>query len=80
MILTLIDWILFIPLALCVSYLLVYAIASKFYRSPIYPEADKLHRIAVFFPAYKEDKNRVILNKMKQKGKAEQSLHMKNKS
>lgn len=56
MILTLIDWILFIPLALCVSYLLVYAIASKFYRSPIYPEADKLHRIAVFFPAYKEDK------------------------
>ena len=31
-------------------------------------------------PAYKEDKNRVILNKMKQKGKAEQSLHMKNKS
>ena len=56
MILTLIDWILFIPLALCVSYLLVYAIASKFYRSPIYPEADKLQRIAVFFPAYKEDK------------------------
>lgn len=56
MILTLIDWILFILLALCVSYLLVYAIASKFYRSPIYPEADKLHRIAVFFPAYKEDK------------------------
>lgn len=56
MILTLIDWILFIPLALCVSYLLVYAIASKFYRSPIYPEVDKLHRIAVFFPAYKEDK------------------------
>ena len=35
MILTLIDWILFIPLALCVSYLLVYAIASKFYRYPI---------------------------------------------
>lgn len=63
MILTLIDWILFIPLALCVSYLLVYAIASKFYRSPIYPEADKLHRIAVFFPAYKEDK--VIINSVR---------------
>lgn len=56
MILTLIDWILFIPLALCVSYLLVYAIASKFYRSPNYPKADRLHRIAVFFPAYREDK------------------------
>lgn len=38
------------------SYLLVYAIASKFYRAPHYPEADKLHRIAVFFPAYREDK------------------------
>ncbi|MCE9271157.1 glycosyltransferase [Bacteroides fragilis] len=56
LILALIDWILFVPLALCVSYLLVYAIASKFYRVPRYPEADKLHRIAVFFPAYKEDK------------------------
>ena len=56
MILTLIDWILFILLALCVSYLLVYAIASKFYRSPNYPEAGRLHRIAVFFPAYQEDK------------------------
>ena len=31
-------------------------------------------------PAYKEDKNRVILNKMKQIGKAEQILHMKNKN
>lgn len=56
MILTLIDWILFILLALCVSYLLVYAIASKFYRSPNYPKAGRLHRIAVFFPAYQEDK------------------------
>ena len=56
LILTLIDWILFVPLALCVAYLLVYAIASKFYRAPHYPEADKLHRIAVFFPAYREDK------------------------
>ena len=56
LILTLIDWLLFIPLALCVAYLLVYAIASKFYRAPLYPEANKQHRIAVFFPAYKEDK------------------------
>lgn len=56
LILTLIDWLLFIPLALCVAYLLVYAIASKYYRAPLYPEANKQHRIAVFFPAYKEDK------------------------
>ena len=54
-----IDWILYIPLALCVCYLLLYAIASKFYRAPQYPEARMLRRIAVLFPAYKED--RVIL-------------------
>lgn len=42
LILTLIDWILFVPLALCVAYLLVYAIASKFYRAPHYPEADQI--------------------------------------
>lgn len=32
-----IDWILFVPLAFCVSYLLFYAVASRFYRSPQYP-------------------------------------------
>ena len=55
-----IDWILFVPLAFCVSYLLFYAVASRFYRSPQYPAARKQHRFAVLFPAYKED--RVIVN------------------
>ena len=55
-----IDWILFVPLAFCVSYLLFYAIASRFYRSPQYPAARKQHRFAVLFPAYRED--RVIVN------------------
>ena len=32
-----IDWILFTLLALCVGYLLLYAIASKFYRAPRFP-------------------------------------------
>lgn len=54
-----IDWVLYIPLTLCVCYLLLYAIASKFYRAPQYPEARTLRHIAVLFPAYKED--RVIL-------------------
>lgn len=54
-----IDWILYIPLVFCVCYLLLYAIASKFYRPPQYPEARTLRRIVVLFPAYKED--RVIL-------------------
>lgn len=51
-----IDWILFTLLALCVCYLLLYAIASKFYRTPRFPEARTLQRFIVFFPAYKEDR------------------------
>lgn len=58
-----IDWILYIPLALCVVHLLVYAIASKFYRAPHYPEARTFRRIVVLFPAYKED--RVILSSVR---------------
>ena len=46
-----IDWILYIPLVFCVCYLLLYAIASKFYRAPQYPEARTLRRIVVLFPA-----------------------------
>ena len=55
-----IDWILYIPLLLCVCYLLIYAIASQFYRPPQYPEARRFRRFVVLFPAYKED--RVILS------------------
>ena len=50
-----IDWILYIPLALCVGYLLIFAIASKFYHAPRYPEARTYGRFAILFPAYKED-------------------------
>lgn len=59
-VLTVIDWILFVPLALCVCYLLFYTIASYFYRPPSYPAAKKQRRFLVLFPAYKED--RVIVN------------------
>ena len=58
-----IDWILYIPLALCVCYLLVYAVASKFYRAPCFPEARKLRRFVILFPAYKED--RVIISSVR---------------
>ena len=51
-----IDWILYIPLAFCVGYLLLFAIASKFYRAPRYPEARALRRVVTLFPAYKEDR------------------------
>ena len=55
-----VDWILFTLLGLCVCYLLLYAIASKFYRAPHFPEARTFRRFVVFFPAYKED--RVIVS------------------
>ena len=57
---TFIDWILFILLALCVGYLLFYAIASKFYRPQKLSEAHIQRRFLVLFPAYKED--RVIVS------------------
>lgn len=57
------DWILYVPLALCVCYLLLYAIASKFYRAPQFAEARTLRRFVVLFPAYKED--RVIVTSVR---------------
>ncbi|MEG1161532.1 glycosyltransferase [Bacteroides sp.] len=60
---SLIDWILFVPLALCVGYLLLFAIASRFYRAPHYPPTEVMHRFAVLFPAYKED--RVIVDSVR---------------
>lgn len=61
--LTILDWILFVPLSLCVAYLLFYAVASCFYRASRYPKAKKNRRFAVLFPAYKED--RVIVNSVR---------------
>ena len=58
-----VDWILFVLFALCVCYLLLYAIASKFYRPPQFPEARTLRRFVVLFPAYKED--RVIVSSVR---------------
>lgn len=55
-----VDWILFILLAFCVCYLLLYAIASKFYHAPHFAEARMLRHFVVLFPAYKED--RVIVS------------------
>lgn len=55
---TLIDWILFIPLALCVGYLFFFAIASRFQSHLIDRKfkPQKQHRFLVLFPAYKEDR------------------------
>ena len=49
------DWILFIILSLCVLYLLTYAILSKFYKEPVLLQKAISNKIAIIFPAYKED-------------------------
>lgn len=57
-----IDWILFVPLTLCVGYLLFFSIASRYPARLITDKfKTKVHRrFLVLFPAYAED--RVILN------------------
>lgn len=56
--LTIIDWMLFIPLTLCVGYLFFFAIASCFQSHLIDNKfkPQKQHRFLVLFPAYKEDR------------------------
>jgi cellulose synthase/poly-beta-1,6-N-acetylglucosamine synthase-like glycosyltransferase len=59
-ILYIIDIVAFVVLALCVVYMLFFSVASLFYRVPQFPAPKRLGKIAVLFPAYKED--RVIVN------------------
>ena len=53
--LSIIDWTLFIILSSCVFYLLYYAVLSLFYREHKYITKNNQAKIAVIFPAYKED-------------------------
>ena len=53
--LSIIDWTLFIILSSCVFYLLYYAVLSLFYREHKYITKNNQVKIAVIFPAYKED-------------------------
>jgi cellulose synthase/poly-beta-1,6-N-acetylglucosamine synthase-like glycosyltransferase len=55
-----IDWILFIILALCAGYLLLFAISSLFYHDRKFPETNERQNFLVLFPAYAEDN--VIIN------------------
>ena len=50
-----INWVVFIALAICILYLLFYAIASHFYKQPQSLVVSKKDRFAIIFPAYKED-------------------------
>lgn len=50
------EIILYTILAINIGYLLLFALASKFYRRHNYPNTPKHNKFAVLFPAYKEDK------------------------
>jgi cellulose synthase/poly-beta-1,6-N-acetylglucosamine synthase-like glycosyltransferase len=50
-----IQLVVFIPLALAVLYIFVYAFAGLFYRQRPYPANPRLKKIAVLIPGYKED-------------------------
>jgi len=53
--LNVLDWTIFSLIALSVFYILFFTIASKFYKNPLYPHSNKINRILVLFPAYRED-------------------------
>lgn len=63
-IIQIILWIFFIYLACNVLYLLLFAIGGRFRKQPLYPSLPGKKRIAVFIPAYKED--RVIIETARQ--------------
>jgi len=50
------EVLLFYLLTLSVSYLFVFAVASKFFRRRKYAQVEKNNKFAILFPAYKEDK------------------------
>ena len=47
------EIILYTILAINIGYLLLFALASKFYRRRNYPNTPKHNKFAVLFPAYK---------------------------
>lgn len=57
LIFNIIDWLLFIGVALTVLYILFYSIASLFSRHSNVPKAKRQNRFVVLIPAYKQDKD-----------------------
>ncbi len=55
LVISIIDWVLFVGVAFTVLYLLFFAIAALFKRKDRFPEPHKQNRILVLIPAYKED-------------------------
>lgn len=50
-----IEYILYIYLAVSVGYIVIFSVASCFFKQKKYPETNLRQRFAIFIPAYKED-------------------------
>lgn len=50
-----IEYILYIYLAVSVGYIVIFSVASCFFKQKEYPETNLRQRFAIFIPAYKED-------------------------
>jgi cellulose synthase/poly-beta-1,6-N-acetylglucosamine synthase-like glycosyltransferase len=55
-ILYIIDWLLFVPVAFTVAYILFFAIAALFKTQAIIPKAKRQSRYIILIPSYKSDK------------------------
>lgn len=55
LILFIVDWLLFIPIAATVAYLTVFAVASRFHKQAAVPKSKRQNRFIVLIPAYKKD-------------------------
>jgi cellulose synthase/poly-beta-1,6-N-acetylglucosamine synthase-like glycosyltransferase len=54
-IMIIVQLLIWIPLALAVAYIFIFALAGLFYRQFPYPSGPRLRKIAVLIPGYKED-------------------------
>lgn len=50
-----IEFVLYIYFAVCVGYIVIFAVASCFFKPQQYPESHEFKRFAILIPAYKED-------------------------
>mgnify|MGYP003227105274 CR=1 FL=1 len=50
-----IEFVLYIYFAVCVGYIVIFSVASCFFKSQQYPQSHDFKRFAILIPAYKED-------------------------
>ena len=49
-----IEFVLYIYFAVCVGYIVIFSVASCFFKSQQYPQSHDFKRFAILIPSYKE--------------------------